>query len=351
MKNKRKWLYTTAAILVVIMIAGYFNRGALATLGFDWLLQGHVEKQLEQTYKPAEGRTPVTVSTVKKQQDPFSLLLLGVDQRDNEIGRSDTMIYTVVRPSDGDLLMVSIPRDTYVEIVGKDREDKITHAYAFGGAGMAMNTVEKLFNSPIDYYASINFEGFRNVIDKIGGLSLPIEEDMVNDDYDHEKFVIKAGQESYNGQDTLNYVRYREDAGGDMNRTERHQIFLKELMDKATQLNQWSKIPELINIMGDNFSTDMRPQQLVDLAQSMLQAKQRDIYSHSLLGEGHRKVSGGAWYYFADEEDLSKVQTMIANWMDPKTPAASLILPDRYMEQEKKEVAPLTSSAEETSNP
>lgn len=351
MKNKRKWIYTTAAVLVVIMIAGYFNRGALATLGFDWLLQGHVEKQIEQTYKPAEGRTPVTVSTVKNHQDPFSLLLLGVDQRDNEIGRSDTMIYTVVRPSDGDLLMVSIPRDTYVEIVGKDKEDKITHAYAYGGAGMAMNTVEKLFNSPIDYYASINFEGFRNIIDKIGGLPLPIEEDMVNDDRDHEKFVIKAGQESYDGKDTLNYVRYREDAGGDMNRTERHQIFLKELMNKATQLKQWTKIPELINIMGDNFSTDMRPQQLVDLAQSMLQAKQSDIYSHSLLGEGHRKVSGGAWYYFADEEDVSKVQTMIANWMDPNTPVSSLILPDRYKDLTKNEVGPLSSSAEEASNP
>ncbi|WP_053373438.1 LCP family protein [Paenibacillus sp. FJAT-27812] len=342
--NKRKWLYTASAAVVILIVAGFFNRGALASLGFDWFLQGHVEKQLEQSYKPIDGREPIPVSTIDKKQNPFSVLLLGVDQRGKEIGRSDTMIYTVVRPNDGELLMVSIPRDTYVEIVGKGKEDKITHAFAFGGAGMAMNTVEKFLDAPINYYASINFEGFRNVIDTLGGIALPIEEDMVNDDPDHEKFVIKAGQESYNGKDTLNYVRYREDAGGDINRTERHQIFLGLLMDKAKQLNQWSKIPQLMDIMGDNFSTDMRPQQLIDLGQGMLQAKERKIYSHSLLGSGHRLKNGGAWYYFADDDDLAKVQAMIKNWLNADTPASSLILPDKYNENKPKDTGTLSSS-------
>src|SRR4030095_8542792 len=151
--NKRKWLYTASAAVVILIVAGFFNRGVLASLGFDWFLQGHIEKQFEQTYKPIDGREPIPVSTIDKKQDPFSVLLLGVDQRGKEIGRSDTMIYTVVRPNEGDLLMVSIPRDMYVEIVGKGKQDKITHAYAFGGAGMAMDTVEKFLDAPINYYA------------------------------------------------------------------------------------------------------------------------------------------------------------------------------------------------------
>ncbi|WP_139990865.1 LCP family protein [Paenibacillus paridis] len=343
--NKRKWIYLSSSVVLILVVALFLNRSALAMLGFDWFLQGHVEKKLEQTYKPIDGREPVPVSTIDKKQDPFSVLLLGIDQRGKEIGRSDTMIYTVVRPNDGDILMVSIPRDTYVEIVGKNKEDKITHAFAFGGAGMAMDTVEKFLNAPINYYASINFEGFRNAIDTLGGISLPIEEDIVNKDPDHEKFVIKAGQDVYNGQDTLNYVRYREDAGGDINRTERHQIFLNLLLDKAKQMNQWSKIPDLIDIMGENFSTDMRPQQLVDLGQSMLQAKQRNIYSHSITGDGHRLKSGGTWYYFADEEDVAKVQTMIKSWLNADTPASSLILPDKYTANKGKEVGALSSSS------
>src|SRR4030095_1697605 len=134
-----------------------------------------------------------------------------------------------------------------------------------------------------------------------------------------------------------------------MNRTERHQIFLSLLMDKAKQMNQWSKIPQLMDIMGDNFSTDMRPQQLIDLGQGMLQAKERNIYSHSLLGSGHRLKSGGAWYYFADEKDLAKVQTMIKSWLNADTPAASLILPDKYTADKTKEVGTLSSS--ETTSP
>lgn len=141
--NRRKWIYLSSSVVLILLAVVFFNRTALTMLGFDWFLQGHVEKQLEQTYKPIVGREPVPVSTIDKEQDPFSVLLLGVDQRGKEIGRSDTMIYTVVRPSDGDILMVSIPRDTYVEIVGRGREDKITHAFAFGGAGMAMDTVAK----------------------------------------------------------------------------------------------------------------------------------------------------------------------------------------------------------------
>src|SRR5690606_34179219 len=124
--RKRKRIYAGAVIALVLLAAAYLNREALAMAGFDWFVQGSLEEKLEPIYKPAENRQPpkqVNVDRTKK--DPFSLLLIGVDQRDNEIGRSDTLIYSVVRPSDGRMLLVSIPRDMYVDIVGRDGEDKI----------------------------------------------------------------------------------------------------------------------------------------------------------------------------------------------------------------------------------
>lgn len=299
--------------------------------GFDWFLQSNMEKKLQTTYKPVEGREPKPVGFDRTKEEPFSVLLVGVDQRKNEIGRSDTLIYTVVRPADGNMLLVSIPRDLYVEIVGKNREDKINHSYAFGGAGMTMDTVEKLFDAPVHHYASVNFAGFRSVIDALGGIALPIEKDIVNSDPNHEYFVIKGGQELYNGTDALNFVRYREDAGGDMSRTERHQQFLHAMIEKASGMKQWSKIPELIDIMGENFSADIEPGKLVDLAQSLLQAKERTMYSHTLLGQGHRLESGGAWYYFVDEEDLEQVQKMIKNWLNADTTEANLLLPPKIL--------------------
>lgn len=345
--KKYKKAYIISAVAVVLLAAAYMNRSALAMVGFDWFVQGAVEDKMIETYKPVERQQkPVPVVETKPVGErPFSVLLLGVDQRDNEIGRADTMIYTVVRPSDGNMLLVSIPRDTYVDIVGSNSKDKINHSYAFGGAGMTMDTVEELFGAPVDHYASINFEGFRAAIDAMGGISLPIEEDMVNDDWGHEKFVIEGGQDLYNGTDALNYVRYREDAGGDMSRTERHQEFLSAIIDKATEMKQWNKIPELMDIMGENFSTDIPPSELIDMAQELLQADNRTMYSHTLIGHGGRLVEGGAYLYFLDEEDLAGVQTMIKNWLDADTNAASLILPPKYSEQKEKEVESLSSSS------
>ncbi|RIX47088.1 LytR family transcriptional regulator [Paenibacillus nanensis] len=349
--KKYKRAYIISAVAVVVLAAAFMNRSALAMLGFDWFVQGAVADRIKDTYKPVDRQPkPVPVSEEKNEEEPFSVLLLGVDQRGKEIGRADTMIYTVVRPSDGNMLLVSIPRDTYVEIVGKDYSDKINHSYAFGGAGMTMDTVEKLFDAPVDHYASINFQGFRDAIDAMGGISLPIEEDMINDDYGHEKFIIKGGQDLYNGKDALNYVRYREDAGGDMSRTERHQEFLSAMIEKATEMKQWSKIPELMDIMGENFSTDIPPNELIDLAQGLLQADNRTMYNHTLLGHGGRLVEGGTYLYFVDEADLASVQTMIKNWLNADTNAASLVLPSKYGEQPEKEVESLSgsSSANET---
>jgi polyisoprenyl-teichoic acid--peptidoglycan teichoic acid transferase len=343
--RKKKIFYTIGAALILLLAVAYINREAIAMAGFDWFVQDSVEKKLENTYKPVEGREPKPVNVDKTKQEPFSVLLLGVDQREHEVGRSDTLIYAVVRPSDGNILLVSVPRDSYVDIVGRDREDKINHAYAFGGAGMSMDTVEKLLEAPVNHYATINFEGFRDAVDALGGISLPIQKDIINKDPNHDYFIVKAGQPSYNGLDALNFVRYREDS--DMNRTERQQQFLHAMIEKATAMKSWSKIPDLLDIMGNNFSTDMRPNQLVDLAQSLLVQKQRTtMHSHTLQGEGRRLKSGGTWYYFLDEKDLSEVRSMIKNWLDGDTPSSSLILPDQEQEAEgiKKEVQSLSSA-------
>lgn len=309
---------------------GYANRGALAAWGYDTFLSKQVEKKLEKSYVPLTGRTPATTTSVNEEakiaENPFSVLLMGVDTRGQERGRSDTLIYTVVRPNDGRVLMLSIPRDTYADIVGKDFRDKITHAYAYGGPEMALNSVEKLLDARIDHYASINFQGFVQVVDTLGGIPLPITEDIVNKGQDHEKFTIQGGQSSYDGKDALNFVRYREDAGDDVSRTERNRQFIEALIHKASSLQQWTKIPEVLGIIGDNFRTDILPSDLTDLAKRFLQTDHR-IVSYTLHGEGKRMGENNLWYYVADEADLNAVKTTIAAWLNPDTPESQLTAP------------------------
>jgi LCP family protein required for cell wall assembly len=327
MRNYRRFKIAIIASFMVILIAAgvvYANRGALSALGYDWFLSAKVEASFADSYKPLTDR-PTTEKTPQVEQ-PFSMLLMGVDARSNERGRSDTLIYTVVRPKDGNVLMVSIPRDTYADIVGKDKKDKITHAYAFGGPEMAVNSVEKLLDAKIDHYASINFQGFVKVVDTLGGIPLPIGKDIVNKGADHEKFTVKANQDSYSGVDALNYVRYREDAGDDISRAERNRQFLESLVHKTSSLKQWTKIPEILNIVGDNFSTDLPPESMSELAKQFLQTGHK-IKSYTLKGEGKRMGTQNLWYFVTDENDLAAVRTTIAAWMNPETPESLLITP------------------------
>jgi len=319
-------LMTTAVLLIAAGI-GYANRAALLAWGYEQWLSKPVEEKLEHSYEPLPNRPPATGEpTAAAREEPFSVLLMGVDARGGERGRSDTLIYTVVRPEDGQVLMVSIPRDTYAEIAGRNDWDKITHAYAFGGPEMAVESVEKLLDAKVDHYASINFQGFVEAVDLLGGIPLPITKDIVNKDPEHEKFTIRANQTVYSGKDALNFVRYREDAGGDMARTERNRQFLESLIRKASSLRQWSKIPELLTVIGDHFRTDIPPAALSDLAKKFLQTDHR-IQSYTLRGEGKRMGPDRLWYFVADEDDLNAVRRTIADWLNPDADAGSLSVP------------------------
>ena len=107
-----------------------------------------------------------------KNQDPFSVLVLGVDEQKDDIGRSDSMIIITVNPNVESIKMLSIPRDTRTEIVGNGTEEKINHAYARGGVEMAIATVENFLDLPIDYYVKVNMDGFKEIIDALDGVTV-----------------------------------------------------------------------------------------------------------------------------------------------------------------------------------
>ncbi|WP_438348374.1 LCP family protein [Paenibacillus sp. FA6] len=325
--RKRTKSYTIVAIVLVLILGGAFIfRKSLAVLAFDIFLSDQVENTLqEKSYKPLkEDITTPKAEPIALQSKPFSVLLLGTDQRGNEPARSDTMIYAVVRPKESKILLVSIPRDTYTEIIGKDKKDKINHSYAFGGQQMAKDTMEALLDHTINYYTTINFVGLRDAVDALGGIELPIQKDIVNKAADHEKFTIKANQSIYDGTDALNYVRYREDS--DFNRTKRQQVFLDQVAKKMMNLNQLANIPELLDIMGTNLQTNMQPKFIIDLAKQLLSGSEVQISSYTVMGENMRL--NGVSYEKANEEDLKFAQDLIDNWMNHSISTYSLLMPE-----------------------
>lgn len=331
--KKRTKKYVIAAVVLLLIAGGAFVfRKSLAVLAFDMFLSDQIEDTLQaKSYKPLEGDvTTPKAEPIAVQTKPFSVLLLGTDQRDTEPARSDTMIYSVIRPKESKMLLVSIPRDTYTEIIGKNKKDKINHAFAFGGQQMAKDTMEAFLDHTLDYYATINFMGLRDAVDELGGVELPIQKDIVNKGADHEKFTIKANQPIYNGTDALNYVRYREDS--DFNRTKRQQVFIDQVAKKMMNLNQVTKIPELLDIMGTNLQTNMQPKFIIDLGKQLLTGSEIEITSYTVMGESARM--NGISYDLADEEDLAFAQDLIDNWMSSSTPTNALLMPEDQQEAE-----------------
>lgn len=312
-KPKKRWkkpLIIILSTLIVLGGVGFIYQKQLVLLAFNLFASGTVKEALDESFKPVGDKD----APVVEHTDPFSLLLLGIDQRDNEPSRSDTIIYSVVRPEENKVLLLSIPRDSYTDIIGRDVKSKINSAYAHGEAKMAMDTVEHLLENKVDFYAAINFNGLKDIVDAVGGVELPIKKNIENKSKAHEKLFVEANKPIYSGEEALGYVRYREDS--DFNRTMRHRLFLSAFMNRALEVKNLTKIPDVIQIAGSNFTTNMNSDFIMKFAESLyMKDNAPTISNYMLKGEGATR--SGTWYYDLSESDLQYVRTLLANWLDP----------------------------------
>lgn len=213
-------------------------------------------------------------------QDRLNILLLGLDQRDDEVGqpsRSDTMIILTVDPVNKTAAMLSIPRDLWVSIPGVG-ENKINTAHFFGeaqrkdyGPVLAKKTVEQNFGIPIHYYARVNFRGFERLVDTIGGIDVDVPRPVLDDEYPLEtggvkRIFIPAGWQHMDGQVALEYARSRH-SDSDFGRNRRQQQVLVAAKDKALQLDMLPKLPSMLGILRESVTTDIPAGSVLSLAQ------------------------------------------------------------------------------------
>lgn len=304
-KFNKKWVIISLIALILLASTGFWYRKELSVFGFNAVLKKEVKTTLDKSYKPVGIENKIPILGVS---EPFSLLLLGIDQRKEEPSRSDSIIYSVIRPKDGKILLLSIPRDSYTNIIGRDVTSKINSAYAYGGAKMSIDTVENLLKNKVNYYAVVNFNGLKDIVDAIGGVKLPITEEFLN----NEGLRVEANKPMYYGPDALSYVRYRGDS--DYKRTERQRIFISSLMDKVLEFKNISKIPELIDLAGSNFTTNMDSEFILNLAENVYLKDSPPTFENYML-QGNGKMRGTTWYYDIDPEDLEYVQDLISSWL------------------------------------
>ncbi|GAB0169783.1 LCP family protein [Lysinibacillus sp. CTST325] len=293
-KSKKKiWLWIVGSLLTIFLI---FIGTAYYT----------IQKTMNKINTPLLETTGDEDKEQKivTKKDPFSVLMLGVDERKNDSGRSDTMIVITVNPEKHTMKMLSIPRDTRTEIIGHNSVDKINHAYAFGGVPMAVNTVEHFLNIPIDYYVFINMEGFLQIIDTIGGVTIDNDMDLTYNSYHYPK-----GEITLDGDKALIFSRIRyEDPRGDFGRQIRQRQIIEAVLKKASSTSSiLLKATDMLDVVGDNVRMNFTMKDLIQL-QSIYKKMDGNIDQLSFK-EGNGKKIDHIWYFIPEETELEKIKS------------------------------------------
>lgn len=219
--------------------------------------------------------------------DKTTVMIMGVDERDDDVGRSDTLMVATVDPKKKQVSLLSIPRDTRALLKGS--YDKINSAYAYGGWKLTRDVVEDLLDTPIDHYVLINTRSFPRIIDAIGGIDLYVESRMYYvDEWDDAVpgglvIDLYPGMQHMDGVTAMSYVRYR-DEEGDIGRIERQQRFMRAVMEQVTSPAIVTKLPNVIRECMGAVETDLSFRQLLELAGSLKEAQGNGLRAAMLPG-------------------------------------------------------------------
>lgn len=201
-----------------------------------------------------------------ENDEVFAVLMMGFDynypgrirEGGGLPGRPDAIMLLILPKNRQAATVVSIPRDTLVPLDSYGSEERINAIYRDSNPARVINAVHYLTGIAPDRWVSIDFKGFVDVIDRLGGVDMLIEDDMyIWDDLNGRYFFIPEGLQHMDGATSLMYVRFRGDAMGDINRTSRQIRFLKTLASQAVQWNTVGEVSGIISDVKANFKTDM----------------------------------------------------------------------------------------------
>ncbi|RAL25980.1 LCP family protein [Thermoflavimicrobium daqui] len=256
--KKTIWRVTISFVLLILVGVGY-----IVTQTWGAIAKGHDDK----------GKSDLRDNQVS-MEEPFTMLLLGTDQRGAKSTnwRPDVMMVVAINPKTKSAKVLSIPRDTYVPIANTDEKAKINAAAYYGklkNVDMVQNvrkTIENWLNIPIDYYARINFQGFTDIVDTLGGVDVTVQREFKQQMIGGQMAHFKPGKSHLNGAQALAYVRMRkQDPLGDKGRNMRQQEVIHQLMDKMVSFESIAKFNSLVQAVGNNFTYSFKPNQFLDL--------------------------------------------------------------------------------------
>lgn len=259
----------------------------------------------EQMHEPVDSIDPGVTKKKMEASEPLNVLLLGVDERENDSGRSDALMVLSLDPNDDSMQLVSIPRDTRTTIIGKGVEDKINHAYAYGGSDMSVATVEHFLDIELDYYVRMNMQGLQELVDKLGTITVDNEIAWNDGTYD-----FNTGPVEMDGDQTMAYVRMRkQDPNGDFGRTDRQRKVIQGIIERGASVGSVTKINDYIDVLGSNMKTNMDFNDMKALFNGY-RGTRKNMVSYQMKGSG--TSIDGIYYLMVPDDEVAKVHGMIS---------------------------------------
>jgi len=296
-KPKRTWLKVTLIVVAVLV---------LSVGGYVLSIYNNAKSTVND--KMHEAVDTIDTSVTKKKvaaTEQLNILLLGIDAQSGESGRSDALMVLSLDPKNDKMQLISIPRDTRTYIVGKDFDDKINHAYAFGGPDMSIATVENFLDIELDYYVSMNMKGFKELVDQLGTITVYNDIAWSDGTYD-----FGFGPTEMDGDKTMSFVRMRkQDPEGDFGRTKRQRQVVQGIVNQGATVGSVTKINGLIDVLGNNMATNLDFDDMKDLLADYRNTVKK-FEDYQMKGTGTN--IDGIYYLLVEEDEVQKVRGMIA---------------------------------------
>lgn len=266
------------------------------------------------------GTEPVKTAEVK-EDGIVNILITGVDVGDTKVNiaddkrRTDTIILLNYNPKTEEMNVVSIPRDTLIKIKGQNQ--KINSANVLGGKNYIITAVENLLNVDINYTARVDYEGFRKIIDALGGVDMYISQNMYYDDASQNLHIyFKKGQTVHlDGKRSEEFFRWRKNNDGtgllegDLGRISNQHLFIEKVIEKFKSPDIVTKIPSIMAIIPKHVTTNMQPDDMLKYAYKFVKLDKSKVSMSTL--KGTTPTIEGVSYFVYDEKENKQLLSVL----------------------------------------
>ncbi len=274
-------------LIVVISLIVYSNAGYV----FPFFKAENIEGEINQKRE---------IDNVYELDDEINILIAGIDNNDSDADMTDSLILLQIDQTNEEIDLLSIPRDTKIDFYDLDLA-KINSGYAEGGIQLTTELVEELLEINIDHTAIVNYSVFIELVDAVGGVDIEIENDLFYQDKSDGLLIdFKTGKQELNGEEALEFVRYRDQITGDIGRISRQHKFLTSFKESLFKPANLFELPNVLVSLFSNIDTDLNPLEVAKISYRMRNLTDYQIEMDLLAGR-HELIDGISYWIVSEE--------------------------------------------------